>query len=69
MPRAYHVALLQGTKPTKGAGDALPFSLLFRFHDLSSHICIVLETQFTFFGQATNNIFVRRMHGFLVQSV
>lgn len=36
MPRAYHVALLQGTKPTKGAGDTLPFSLLFRFHNVSS---------------------------------
>ena len=30
--------LLQGTKPTKGAGDALPFSLLFHFHDVSSCI-------------------------------
>ena len=39
------VVLLQGTKPTKGAGDALPFSLLFRFHDVSSRVFISLRTR------------------------
>ena len=39
------------------AGD----QILERSNDLSSPE-IVLETQFTLFGQATNNLFVRRMH-------
>ena len=41
------------------AGD----QILERSNDLSSPE-IVLETQFTLFGQATNNLFVRRMHDF-----
>ena len=39
------------------AGD----QILERSNELSSPE-IVLETQFTLFGQATNNLFVRRMH-------